>query len=82
MRVDTRTITPEIARHVLWHFGEPGGWKPGSFTQNLIRTIEAADVPNTAILAAAYPAYTAAVLLATNSEQGVRHLGQMAGVGA
>lgn len=80
MLTDRTLITPEIARHVLWHFGEPGGYRPGSFTESLMTTIATADVSNAARCALGFPEYTAAVLLAKNNEQGVTELWKIAGV--
>ncbi|MDQ0842456.1 hypothetical protein [Streptomyces sp. V1I6] len=48
-------ITPETARHVLWHWGQAGGAQPGSFTQSLMCTIDRADQVNTALLRSIYP---------------------------
>lgn len=48
-------ITPETARHVLWHWGQPGGYQPGSFTQSLMCTIDRADNVNAALLRTIYP---------------------------
>ena len=36
---DLSDITPEIARHVLAHFGCEGGYRAGSFTMSLIDTV-------------------------------------------
>jgi hypothetical protein len=55
------SITPETARHVLWHWGQPGGYQPGSFTQSLMCTIDRADYVHTALLRTIYPALVAAL---------------------
>lgn len=54
-------ITPEIARHVLWHWGQPGGYQPGSFTQSLMCTIDRADRDNAELLRTIYPGYVSAL---------------------
>lgn len=59
--MDHRLITPETARHVLWHWGQPGGYQPGSFTQSLMCTIDRADYVNTALLRTIYPGYVIAL---------------------
>lgn len=38
----------KVARDMLGFYKLPGGWSPGSFTTNLIRTLEVADSINTA----------------------------------
>jgi hypothetical protein len=48
-------VTPETARHILWHWGRPGGAQPGSFTQKLMQAIDSADRVNTELLRAVYP---------------------------
>ncbi|SDN18814.1 hypothetical protein [Streptomyces wuyuanensis] len=57
----TQPISPETARHVLWHWGRPGGVQPGSFTQSLMVTIDRADYVHTALLRTIYPALVAAL---------------------
>jgi hypothetical protein len=54
-------VTTEIVHHVLWFYGEPEGWEPGSFTKNLMRAIGPADPYNTAKLRLVFPAYVAAM---------------------
>lgn len=57
----TQPISPETARHVLWHWGRPGGVQPGGFTQSLMVTIDRADHVNTQMLRTIYPALVAAL---------------------
>ena len=73
--VELRTpeITAEVANHVLAHFGE-GGYKPGSFYQDLILLIARADPTRRRRLALAEPAYVLAVGLAQDSADGVATL--------
>jgi hypothetical protein len=66
-------ITPEIASHVLAHFGA-GGYHPGSFTRDLILLIARADPSRRRRLALAEPAYVLAVSLAQDSADGVETL--------
>ena len=61
MNTDTPTITAETARHVLWHWGQPGGAQPGSFTQKLMQAIDSADRINAELLRVVYPALVAAL---------------------
>jgi hypothetical protein len=68
------TIPPETARHVLWTFACDGGYQPGSFTQKLLELLAAADVVNTARLAAAFPAEAEAVRMAKNDRDGIAKL--------
>ncbi|MGW7247750.1 hypothetical protein [Streptomyces decoyicus] len=67
------------ARHVLWMFGEDGGMRPGSFTEQLINTCARADVTHLARLGQAYPAEAHAVHLAKNTEDGITRLQTIAG---
>lgn len=72
------TIPPESARHVLWHFGQDGGWQPGSFTQRLMDAFAAADMTHTARLAKVYPDYAAAFLAAQYDPDGMQLLKDIA----
>ena len=54
-------VTPETARHILWHWGRPGGAQPGSFTQKLMQAIDSADRVNTEILRVVYPGHVTAL---------------------
>jgi hypothetical protein len=72
-------IPPETARHVLWHYGQQGGVEPGSFTRNLITTIDSADMDNVARLAGAYPSLVAAVIAAKLDPDGIASLQRIAG---
>ena len=71
-------ITAETARHVLWHYGRPEGYRPGSFTQKLMQTIDAADVVHTARLRTAYPELVDAMFLAANERDGIARLTALA----
>ncbi|MFJ8929309.1 hypothetical protein ACIRLA_22290 [Streptomyces sp. NPDC102364] len=74
MSTTSPTIPAETARHVLWMFGNEGGYRPGSFTQRLLELLAHADRVNLAKLAQAYPAEAAAVDLAQNDENGIAKL--------
>ncbi|MFF9714792.1 hypothetical protein ACF1DW_04240 [Streptomyces sp. NPDC014603] len=67
-------ISSETARHVLFHYGSPQGYRPGSFTQKLMAAIDAADVVHTARLRAAYPDLVDAMTLAANQRGGIDQL--------
>lgn len=45
----------EVARHVLWHNGDPRGQEPGSFTTKLLEAWARADQVNGWRLAQAFP---------------------------
>ncbi|MFE7954430.1 hypothetical protein [Streptomyces sp. NPDC057413] len=68
------TISQETARHVLWHYGQDGGFRPGSFTQLLMQTIAAADVVHTARLRVIYPELIDAMNQAANEADGIARL--------
>ncbi|MGM9380307.1 hypothetical protein [Streptomyces antibioticus] len=72
------TITTDTARHVLFHYGRPGGHQPCRFTQLLMQAIDAADVVNTARLAVAYPELVAAMDIAANRPDGTARLQHIA----
>jgi hypothetical protein len=76
------TINVETARHVLFHYGADGGFRPGRFTVLLMQTIDAADVTHTARLAGAYPELVAAMAIAANREDGIARLQRIAGLPA
>ncbi|MFJ8110461.1 hypothetical protein [Streptomyces sp. NPDC096132] len=76
------TIDAETARHVLHHYGRPGGFRPGRFTVLLMEAIDAADVVNTARLATAYPELVAAMDIAANRPDGTARLQRIAGIPA
>jgi hypothetical protein len=78
MDTSSPTITPEIARHALWHFGQDGGAQPGSFTQHLMNAIAAADPVNRARMRASFPDYVDAMELAFNTMSGIARLQETA----
>lgn len=74
----TEQIELEDARHVLFHFGRPGGYQAGSFTTHLLHALSSADPAHFARLAAAYPSLAAAVDLAQNDQDGIAKLQHIA----
>jgi hypothetical protein len=79
MSTETPTITADTARHVLWHYGAPGGQQPGSFTQRLMQAADSADLQNLAILGTAYPELVAAITAAKLDPDGITELQRIAG---
>lgn len=68
-----RTITEEVAAHVLFHFrGE--GYPPGSFTEALLLAFARADSQNFMKLAMAFPDYGEAMRLAKEELDGIDKL--------
>lgn len=67
-------ITSEVAAHVLSHFGRPGGYPAGDWTESLISLIDRADMVHRAKLTAAFPDYGAAIILAKYDERGINQL--------
>lgn len=61
MSTSTPMIPPDVAAHVLDHYGEDGGRDGGYWTGSLIRLIATADVDNRDRLAQIYPGHVAAV---------------------
>jgi hypothetical protein len=73
-------ITPDVAAHVLWHFGplNDGALEPGSFTVRLLAAIAAADHQNRGRLSLGFPGYTLAFSLAQDSDGGIELLSKIA----
>jgi len=72
------SIPAEVAAHVLFHYGHDGGYQAGTFTTNLITTIDSADPSNKARLAAGFPEYVAAVTAMQYSHTGAEYLQSIA----
>lgn len=72
------TIPAETAAHVLFHYGRDGGYQAGSFTEQLITTIDVADPTNRDKLALGFPDYVAAVVAIQYDPAGVSRLQQIA----
>lgn len=73
IRDDRTEIDPEVAAHVL-HAFNAGGYPAGDFTQDLIRLLQRADLPNAARLALVFPGYARAVHLAQHVDGGLEQL--------
>jgi len=59
--VESRGITLEAVRHVLWHLGdERYGVQPGTFTKRLMSALVVADSENRELLAKSFPDLAAA----------------------
>jgi len=66
-------IAPEVAAHVLFHFGR-GGWPASGFKSRLVELIATADVVNRGLLALGFPGYVAAFNLAQTTDDGTATL--------
>lgn len=71
------SIPPEVAAHVLYHFGH-GGYPAGSFIQTLLKAIAIADSGNLDRIARGFPEYVAAVQAISYDPDGVAHLRRIA----
>ncbi|WP_392971011.1 hypothetical protein [Streptomyces sp. LN245] len=78
MSTNGPTITPDVAAHVLFHYGREGGYQAGSFTTALLTAMGTADPTNLARLAAAFPGYVAAVTFIQYDPDGVSYLQDIA----
>jgi hypothetical protein len=61
---------PDVAAHVLWHFGR-GGYRPGSFIEALLAAFAKADSHNFMRLEMAYPEYGQAMFVAKETIGGI-----------
>lgn len=57
----------EVARHVLWHNGDPRGQEPGSFTSKLLEAWVRADQENFWRLHRAFPLLGEAVRISSTA---------------
>lgn len=71
-------IPPDVAAHVLFHYGRPGGYQAGSFTTALLSAMGTADPANLDRLAAGFPDYVAAVTAIQYDPNGVERLQDIA----
>jgi hypothetical protein len=78
MSTSSPTIPPDVAAHVLFHYGREGGYQAGSFTTSLLTTIGMADPSNLDRLAAGFPAYVAAVTAIQYDPNGIERLQDIA----
>jgi len=72
------TIPPDVAAHVLFHYGLDGGYQAGSFTTSLLNAMGTADPSNLNKLAAGFPEYVAAVTAIQYDPAGVERLQNLA----
>lgn len=68
------TIPPDVAAHVLSHYGHEGGYQAGSFTTALLTAMGTADPVNLFRLSVGFPEYAAAVTAIQYDPGGVEHL--------
>jgi hypothetical protein len=80
MSTSSPTIPPEVAAHVLFHYGREGGYQAGSFTTALLAAMGTADPSNLDRLAAGFPEYVAAVTAIHYDPDGVERLQDLAAV--
>ncbi|MGX1254107.1 hypothetical protein RKD48_006618 [Streptomyces ambofaciens] len=78
MSTTNPSIPADVAAHVLWHYGRDGGYRPGSFTTQLLTTMAMADPANLDRLAAGFPDYVAAVTAIQYDPNGVEYLTDIA----
>lgn len=71
--METTTITPETAGHVLYAFGYTSE-EPDAFTSAMLSAIMSADPGNKRLVATQYPEYVAAIDLAQNTMDGIEQL--------
>lgn len=74
MSTSSPTIPPDVAAHVLFHYGREGGYQAGSFTTALLTAMGTADPSNLDKLAAGFPEYVAAVTAIHYDPDGVERL--------
>lgn len=75
----TGLVTPQIARAVLWYFGQPAGREPGHFAQALLEAISRADEENREKLRCGFPGWIEAYLAGAQETYGVNRLVAIAG---
>ncbi|MEY9995816.1 hypothetical protein ABIE67_007848 [Streptomyces sp. V4I8] len=78
MSTTSPTIPPDVAAHVLFHYGREGGYQAGSFTTALLSAMGTADPTNLGRLAAGFPEYVAAVTAIHYDPNGVERLQDLA----
>lgn len=77
---DNDIVNEGVARDVLGHFGEKGGWHAGGFTEALLALISKADMHNKRRLAEGFPEHVTAMILAQETPNGIERLQKIAGV--
>lgn len=66
-QVDCKHKEVTVAAHLLAHYGYPGGYRAGSFSEALIKALECADTINTMKIFSAFPEYQTPVVLMKHS---------------
>lgn len=77
MDTSSPTIPPDVAAHVLNHYGREG-IPAGDWHETLITLIARADIEDAAKLAGAFPDYGSAVLIAKYNPDGLTWLQDIA----
>lgn len=74
-------ILLEAAQNVLWYYRDSPneGWQPGNFVEQLIRTMDAADLANLYLLARSFPELAGMVHGAKNIPGGLDALRKLVG---
>lgn len=78
MSTSSPSIPPDVAAHVLFHYGREGGYQGGSFTSCLLTTIGIADPSNLDRIATGFPEYVAAVTAIQYDPNGIEYLQDLA----
>ncbi|MFF4536600.1 hypothetical protein [Streptomyces aureus] len=78
MSTSSTSIPPDVAAHVLFHYGREGGYQAGSFTTSLLTAMGTADPSNLDRLALGFPEYVAAVTAIQYDPDGVEQLQDIA----
>ncbi|WP_409469122.1 hypothetical protein [Streptomyces sp. HC307] len=77
MSISSPTIPPDVAAHVLAHYGR-GGYPAGDWAESLISLISRADDINRDRFAAGFPEYVAAITAIKYDPQGIERLQDIA----
>lgn len=77
MSTNSPTIPPDVAAHVLFHYGHDG-CPAGDWVESLISLISRADDINRDRFAAGFPEYVAAITAIKYDPNGVEHLQDIA----
>jgi hypothetical protein len=81
MSTNGPTIPPDVAAHVLSHYGR-GGYPAGDWTEDLIGLISRADNVNRHRFAAGFPEYVAAITAIKYDPDGIANLQRIAKIDA
>lgn len=78
MSTSSPTIPPDVAAHVLFHYGRDGGYQAGGFIESLVTAIDRADPTHRDLLGLGFPEYVAAVVAIQYDPNGVERLQDIA----